>query len=311
MSLQKDINEKWSAKVGVRYEYTSLDGETTELDIGKFSSSYGQLFPTAYISYEPNYNHAFSLNYSKRINRPDFQDLNPFRWHSNPYIYHSGTPTLKPSYNDNVEFTYTFKGKLTARLYNQYSSDNLSNISRLEDGINSNVVENSFDQNRIGLGLSYYETFFNVWESSISTVGSYTLTTPITPEVERLKVYSFAYAINNTITLNKDGTWFLLVNFWHNLPSTTANMKMKGKLEFTPGVRASFLDKKLNISAVFSDVFKTLNVDTYANNNGFRSESYSYNDSRKFNLSLSYSFGNNKVRGANKYIDFEEQDRAN
>lgn len=311
LSLQKDFNEKWSAKAGVRYEYTSLEGETPELYTDKFSSSYGQLFPTAYISYEPNYNHAFSLNYSKRINRPDFQDLNPFRWYSNPYIYNSGSPTLKPSFNDNVEFTYTYKGKLTARLYNQYSKDNLSNISRLEDGINSNVVENSFDQNTIGFGLSYYKTFFNVWESSLSTVGSYTITTPTTPEVERLKVYSFAYAINNTITLNKDETWFLLVNFWHNLPSTTANRKMKGIVEFTPGVRASFLGKKLNVSAVFSDLFKTLNIDTYANNNGFSSESYSYNDSRKFNFSVSYSFGNKKVKGANKYIDFEEQDRAN
>lgn len=311
ISLQKDFNDKWSAKAGVRYEHTSLDGGTPELETDRFSSNYGKLFPTAYISYEPSYNHTFSLNYSKRINRPDFQDLNPFRWYSSPYIYSSGSPTLKPSFNDNVEFTYTFKGKLTARLYNQYSRDNLSNISRLEDGINSNVVENSYNQNTIGLGLSYYETFFNVWESSISTIGSYTITTPTTPEVERLKVYSFAYAINNTITLSQDETWFLLVNFWHNLPSTTANMKMKGIVEFSPGIKASFLDKKLNVSAVFSDLFKTLNFETYSYNNGFRSESYSYNDNRRFNLSVSYSFGNNKVKGANKYIDFEEQDRAN
>lgn len=311
ISLQKDFNEKWSVKAGLRYEYTSLEGQTPGNGESKVSDNYGKLFPTAYVSFKPNDNHAFSLNYSKRINRPDFQSLNPFRWYTNTYMYYTGTPTLKPSFNDNVELSYSFKGKLTAGLYNQYSRDNISNIARLENGIYSNVVENSYDQNRIGLRLGYYDTFFSIWESSFSASGNYTVTSPTISEVERLKVYSLSYSFYNTVALNSDKTWFLLLNFWHDLPFTYANIKMKDQLDFSPGLRASFLEKKLNISAVFSDVFRTLKNDGYSYNNGYRSEFYNYNDHRKLTLSMSYTFGNNKVKGANKNVKFDEKSRAN
>ncbi|MCL1032972.1 TonB-dependent receptor [Elizabethkingia anophelis] len=311
VSLEKNFNEKWSAKAGLRYEYTTLEGKTQGNSSSSVTDFYGKLFPTAYVSFKPNNDHAFSINYSKRINRPDFQSLNPFRWYTNTYMYYSGTPTLKPSFNDNVEFSYSFKGKLTAGLYNQYSSNNISNIARLENGIYSNIVENSYNQNSIGLRLGYYETFFRIWESSISANGYYTVTSPTIQEVEQLKVYSLSYSFYNTITLNKDKTWFLLLNFWHDLPFTYANIKMKDQIDFSPGIRASLLQKKLNISAVFSDVFRTLKNDGYSYNNGFRSEFYNYNDHRKLTLSISYAFGNNKVKGANKDIKFDEESRAN
>ena len=312
ISLKKDFNEKWSAKAGLRYEYTSLEGKSPSNGAtNNVKDDYGKVFPTAYVSFKPNDNHTFSLNYSKRINRPDFQSLNPFRWYTNSYMYYTGTPTLTPSFNDNVELSYSHKGKLTAAIYNQFSSDNISNIARLENGIYSNTVENSYDQNKIGLRLGYYETFFKVWESSFSASGNYTVTTPTTPEVERLKIYSLSYSAYNTITLNNDKTWFLLLNFWHDLPFTYANIKMKGQLDFSPGVRASFYDKKLNISAVISDVFRTLKNDGYSYNSGYRSEFYNYNDHRRLTFTMSYSFGNNKVKGMNKNIKFDEQYRAN
>lgn len=311
VSLEKNFNEKWSAKAGLRYEYTALEGKTLGNSNSNVTDFYGKLFPTVYVSYKPNNDHAFSVNYSKRINRPDFQSLNPFRWYTNTYMYYSGTPTLRPSFNDNVEFSYSFKGKLTAGLYNQYSRDNISNIARLENGIYSNIVENSYNQNSIGLRLGYYETFFRIWESSISANGYYTVTFPTIAEVEQLKVYSLSYSFYNTVTLNKDKTWFLLLNFWHDLPFTYANIKMKDQIDFSPGIRASLLEKKLNISAVFSDVFRTLKNNGYSYNNGYRSEFYNYNDHRKFTLSISYAFGNNKVKGANKHIKFDEESRAN
>lgn len=311
ISVQKDFNNRWSAKAGLRYEYTALEGNSSNQENGKITNNYGKVFPTAYLSFKPDDNHAFSLNYAKRISRPDFQDLNPFRWYTNPYMYFAGTPSLRPSYNDNVELSYSFKGKLTAALYNEYSRDNTSSIARLENGIFSNIVENSYDQNKIGVRLGYYDTFFGIWESSISSNANYAVTTPNISEVERLKLFSFSYSIYNTITLNKEKTWFLMLNFWHDLPFTYANVKMKDQLDFSPGVKASFLGKRLNISAVFSDVFRTLKNQGYSYNNGYRSEFYSYNDYRKFSISMAYAFGNRKVKGTIKTVEFDESSRAN
>lgn len=310
-SLQKDFNEKWSAKAGLRYEYTSLEASSRDVENSKFEKHYGKLFPTAYISYKPNKDHTFTLNYSKRISRPDFQSLNPFRWYTNPYMYYTGNPALQPSFNDNVELNYSYKGKLTLGLYNQYSQNNNSNIARFSDGIYSNLVENSYDQNRTGINIGYYNTFFKVWETSVNANASYTTTNPTIAELEKLKVYSLSYSFYNTITLNENKTWFLLLNFWHTLPFTYANIKLQDQLEFSPGIKASLLDKKLQANFVISDLFKTMKNKGYSYSGEYRSEFDQYNDYRGFKISLTYSFGNNKVKGANKKINFEEENRVN
>ena len=311
ISLQKDFNKKWFAEAGLRYEHTSLQGQSAVAANRSLTNKYGKLFPTAYVSFKPNDNHVFSLNYSKRISRPDFQSLNPFKWYTNPYIYYTGTPTLRPSFNDNVEFSYTYKSKLTTRLYNQYSRDNTSGIARLIDGVYSNIVENGFDQNITGLNISYNDTFFKIWETSLSINSSYTTTYPTIFELKKLKVYSLYYSSNNSIALNSKKKFYLLLDFVHSLPFAYANIWIDDQINFSPGLKAAFLDKNLNVSVILSDAFRTLKNNGYSINGEYRSEFNQYNDHRKFTVSASYSFGNKKVQGANKNINFDEQYRAN
>ncbi len=90
-SLEKSFNEKWSAKAGIRYEYSTVTGNS--LTAGQQSeSSYGKFFPTAYVMYKSNESNTFSLNYSKRINRPGFRAINPYRWYTNVNSYFTGNP---------------------------------------------------------------------------------------------------------------------------------------------------------------------------------------------------------------------------
>lgn len=311
ISFQKDFNEKWSAKTGLRYEYTKLNGKAPGQSNSIAKDRYGKLFPTAYLNYKPNNIHTFTLSYSKRIERPSFQSLNPFRWYTNPYTYFTGTPTLLPTFNDNVELAYIFQNKFSVNLYHQYNKNGISNIARLVNGVYTNVLENSYNEHKLGLQLSYNETFFKLWEAALTTTGTYTSTKPTIPEAEGLNVYSLSYSIYNTITLNEDKTWFLILNFWHDLPYVYANINIQNQLSFSPGIKASFSDKKLTASAVVSDLFRTLKSNGYSNNAGYRSEFTNYSDRQKLTLSLSYSFGNNKVKGSNKDIDFEEKSRAN
>src|SRR5690606_40794019 len=78
-SAQKEITEKWEAKIGLRLENTQLKGNSVTLN-QENETNYTKLFPTAYLSFTPNDNHSFSLNYNRRINRPNYNFLNPFRW---------------------------------------------------------------------------------------------------------------------------------------------------------------------------------------------------------------------------------------
>lgn len=308
-STSKDFGEKWSAKFGLRYEYAETLGisPTTSL---QSESSYGKLFPTAYISYQLSDDHQFSLNYSKRINRPSFRALDPFRWYSNPYSYYSGNPILQPSFNHNMELNYVFKSKFSANIYYQRSIDDFDQISILE-GINMvSTYQNFFNQNSYGLNLNYGNTFFKFWETNLSTSLSYSNTKITKFNALPQNGNSFYYATNNTFQLNKTKTFFLFANYSQSLPSKEGNSSSLGNANFSTGVKFSLMEKALQINMSVNDLFRQ---------SGYRGKVFfednyqtfdNYWDARKVTLSISYKFGNQKVKAKNRSVDFEEKDRA-
>lgn len=311
-SIQKNFGEKWSAKAGLRYEYTTLEGSSpNEINQNNIKNNYGKFFPSLYLSFIPNSNNSLSINYSRRITRPDFQSLNPFRWYTNPYIYYTGSSTIQPSFNDNIELSYTYKNKLTISVYNQYTQNGYSSIARFSNGIYSNTMENSYNQNKVGINLSYYDTFFKIWEFSASMNASNGHTNSLIPELQNISVNSFLYSLYNTIAINKSKTVFVMLNFWHSFPFTYGSTYVKDQLEFSPGIKASLFNKQLLLSAVLSDAFKTVKNNGYTAYSGYRENFTQYNDYRRFTFSLTYTFGNNNVKGTSKNIRFDEKSRAN
>jgi outer membrane receptor protein involved in Fe transport len=158
ISFEKSFNEKWSAKAGLRYEYSVVNGNS--LTSGQQNeNSYGKFFPTAYISYKSNENHTFNLNYSKRINRPGFRAINPYRWYININSYFTGNPFLKPSINHNFELSYVYKGKLSVSAYFQRSVDAFGQLANLKGENRVSTFENYYNQNSMGVSLNYSDIF--------------------------------------------------------------------------------------------------------------------------------------------------------
>ena len=56
------------------------------------------------------------LNYGRRINRPDYEDLNPFIHFLDRYTFEQGNPNLQPQFSHNIEISHTYKGFLTTTL---------------------------------------------------------------------------------------------------------------------------------------------------------------------------------------------------
>lgn len=121
-SAHKKLDNHWETQFGVRMEATQTEGYSTNLNQTN-KNKYIKFFPTAYITYVPNDNNSFSLNYSRRIRRPDFDYLNPFVIRTSPYYYSEGNPFLKPSFIDNLEFSYIYKQKWMNSVYFSQVSD--------------------------------------------------------------------------------------------------------------------------------------------------------------------------------------------
>src|SRR5690606_12232315 len=107
---------KWEAKAGLRMENTRTNGKSITSG-EKNTIEYLRFFPTAYLAYKPNEKHSVSLNYGKRIGRPYFEFLNPFRVILSPFAFTEGNPYLKPSFSHNVELEYGYDDFLSISVY--------------------------------------------------------------------------------------------------------------------------------------------------------------------------------------------------
>jgi len=121
-SIEKKY-KKISFQAGLRYETTGYNGHQLGNAVQKdssFSRNYGGLFPSGYITYQADSLNSFTLNAGRRIDRPNFQNLNPFYFIINKYTYQTGNPFLLPQYTWNFELSHQYKNLLTTTL--SYSS---------------------------------------------------------------------------------------------------------------------------------------------------------------------------------------------
>lgn len=118
---------KWNVQAGLRLENTNYmghqlgNGLTVINNDSSFSRSYVNLFPTLYLTYQLNEKNQFTLDYGRRIDRPAYQDLNPFLFFLDEYTYQAGNPYLQPQYTQNVELSHTYKHWLTTTLNYSYT----------------------------------------------------------------------------------------------------------------------------------------------------------------------------------------------
>ncbi|MDV7697223.1 TonB-dependent receptor [Chryseobacterium soli] len=310
ISLEKQFNDKWSVKAGLRYEYSTVNGNSVS-SVQSTENSYGKFFPTAYLTYKSNENNTFGINYSKRINRPGFRAINPFRWYTNINSYYSGNPALSPSINHNFEISYIYKGKLSASAYFQRELNAFGQLVRLEDENKVSNFYNFFNKNSTGISLSYSDTLFKFWETNYSVDFSYMKTQVFATDAASRKGNSTVFNIQNNFSLHKDKTVQLFINYWFRLPSSLGNTYSYYVGNFTSGVKLNMMNKDLQMNIYVSDIFKQ------AKSNGeiyYQDSTHffdNYYDSRALTVSLTYNFGNKKIKGADRNVKFDEKNRAN
>lgn len=299
-SFSKNIGEHWETKAGLRYENTVVKSSAKNF-------TYGQWFPSAYLSYKQKKN-VFSASYSRRINRPSMSNLNPFRWYENPYSYSSGNPLLKPAYINNYEFGYTYNNKFSSSVYYLRLTNAFGQIGYL-DGISQNGdYQNYYNNNFYGVNVSYTDTFFKFWETTISANVSYQYSEVFNISAETSKGTSVSYSINNTFILNKTKTVALFLNYDQSLPYKNVNSYYHNFSNLNSGIKVSLMEKQLQINATVTNIFaQRWKGDMYFEDNSQHFNNYW--DGRSFRLSVNYSFGTKK-KFNKKNINFEEKERA-
>jgi ferric enterobactin receptor len=139
LNLSREMN-RLSVQLGLRMENTVSDGNqlgNLRKPDSTFRRNYTGLFPTVYLLYKLDTaaTHQLGLNYGRRIDRPYFQDLNPFISPLDKFTFYVGNPFLKPSYTNSLELSHTFKSKYTTTLSYSSSKDDVGETIEIVDGI--------------------------------------------------------------------------------------------------------------------------------------------------------------------------------
>ena len=139
--------KRFSAEIGLRAENTVSNGHQLGNPLApdsSFKRKYTGLFPTLYLQYKPDSAgiNQFGFNYGRRINRPYYQDLNPFVVPEDQFNYDAGNPYLQPSYSQNFELSYTYQNNLTFKLTHSRNTGDIQVVNRLQNGILYSTFEN-------------------------------------------------------------------------------------------------------------------------------------------------------------------------
>ncbi|HEY8896993.1 MAG TPA: TonB-dependent receptor [Niastella sp.] len=160
--------KKWSAQAGLRVENTIAKGKQVTND-STFTRNYTSLFPTMYLNYEVNKTHTFTLSYGRRIERPNYQDLNPFIWFLDSLQYRQGNPYLLPQYANNIELRHTLKGKYTTTINYTVTDDVISQLLKqnTEKRITFLTTDNVARFKNIGVAINAPFTVVKNWNVNL------------------------------------------------------------------------------------------------------------------------------------------------
>jgi outer membrane receptor protein involved in Fe transport len=302
-----NVNKKWdkaSLQLGLRVENTNADGE--QLSDGQtFDREYTQLFPSAFVGYKLNKTHDVGLSLSRRIDRPTYNQLNPFVFYLDPSTKSSGNPFLLPQMTYSFEFTHTYKEKYVTKLSYSRTTDYIVSVLSPEPrpvpDPNPNQIPVVIQQDRNLAQFHYYGASFSIpvsvarWYTSTNNIETYYGLYKGNLANTNLKSGRPTFSINSTNTFQLPKDWSAEVVGIYQAREVYGFLDIQPIRYLNLGVQKQFLDKKANVKLNVTDVFYSNKVRATTALTGYLENFYQRRDSRVATLSLTYRFGKNQV----------------
>ncbi|MBT8261175.1 MAG: TonB-dependent receptor family protein [Bacteroidia bacterium] len=294
---------KWNLQVGLRVEQTISEGElqSTQQNSNELvKRNYTDYFPSGGLTYQVNRKNSLSLTYSRRIQRPSYQSLNPFQYKIDELSFRQGNPFLQPQYTNNLRLAHTWNYRLTTSLSYSYISDFFAQVTEaVGDNQNFIIQRNVANQRIYNLGVSYptkINEWWNIYFSLNAFHSEYEATSPDFIPVEQTTLSFYG---QNTIKLPSEIT--MEVSGWFSSPSIwggTYRTKSLGSLDIA--FQKKFFNDRMTARIAFSDILYTIpwRGETQFGDLSIMGDGGS--DSRQVRFSLNYNFGRSEIKKARK-----------
>jgi iron complex outermembrane recepter protein len=295
----------FSIQIGLRVENTNASGYSNgyQWKVGyesydsTFKRNYTDFFPSAALTFNKNKKSQFSITYSRRIDRPAYQDLNPFEFKLDEYTFQKGNTSLRPQYTQSFGISHTYKFKLTTRINYSHVKDIFTQmVDTLEKSKAFIIKRNLATQDIISFNINYM--FQRKWYNLFANINSYYSRYKAdfgTGRIIDLDVFTCNFYAQQVFKLNKIYT--AEMSGYYNMPSVwQGTFKTKEVWGVDVGLQRIVLKGNGSVKAAVSDVFRT---SRWRGSSNFAGQFLSANgrwESRLLKLTLTYRFGNNQVK---------------
>lgn len=306
--------KKWGIQAGLRLENTNGDGKQLKNN-SSFTRHYTQLFPTLYISRKLNEHNTMVMNYGKRIERPNYDDMNPFIFFLDSFTYKQGNPYILPQFTHNIELSHNFKGRLNTTFNYSHTTSIINDILRQIDSTRVTFLtkDNVGKRTNIGIAISYNAPITKWYIISLYGNGYNNHYKGVINDLPLdVSLFSYMFNLNNQFRFAK--TWGAEISGFYRSTTQDAGIiiaRPMGVINFA--FSKQILKGKGSLKLALNDPFwiqrfrgytKFGNIDVNINNKW---------DNRRAAFTFSYRFGKQiqqTQRRRNSTSAAEEQQRA-
>jgi hypothetical protein len=325
VNFNKAYKKGFMLQAGLRMENTNNNGDSYPLNgdgsinknaVQTVKRNYTGLFPSAAMTFSKNPMKQWTVSYSRRIDRPSYQDLNPFEFKLDEYTYQKGNTSLRPQYTNSVSVTNVYKYKLTTSLNFSHTDDVFAQLVDTAEKTKAFITKkNLATQNNIALTISYpfmyknYMVFTNIspyYAMFRADFGSGN-------RVIRQNVLSGSLFMQHSLKMGRKKDWTAELSGFYNAPGLwQGTFKNNTIWSIDGGVQKTIFKGKGTLKTSVSDIFNSLHFKGTSRFAGQLTVASGSFESRQFKVNFSYRFGSSQVKGARqrKSASDEEQKRT-
>lgn len=288
--------KRFTFQTGLRLENTDSKGNqlgNVVKPASRFSRNYTNLFPTVYVQYRLDSigNHQLVVNYGKRINRPYFQDLNPFVSPLDKFTFYSGNPYLNPSFADNYELSYRYKEFFSTTLSYGRTRDDINETIEITDEIYYSRPGNIGRSEFFSCNMNATIPFYKWWTATAYSEVTYSrFKSPLYTETLDSSGSFWFFQMNNIFKFKND--WSAELSGTYHTDIVSSQFVLLSRSNINLGVQKKILKGKGNIKFSVNDIFySNLNNGIIRNIRLTDANWRNRPDSRFAALTFTYSFG--------------------
>ena len=316
-NYMRTLNTKWSMSAGLRVESTDAVGDLQafkpELQEDPVQLNYTNYFPSAGFTFQQAHNKTWSLNYGRRINRPDYNVLNPFTVQLSELSFMKGNESLNPEIVNNLELGYTLNYRYNFKLSYSKTTNQITRLIAPDDAdprAGFITWANLAEQTIYGFNAALPFEVKPWWNAFVNISGGYLNNQADYGDGAIVDVQAFTYSIfqQHTFTLPKGFTGE--ISGYYAGPGVWGGVfKYNPTWSLNLGLQKKFFNDLMNVKLSVNDVFYQSGWNGVSNFDGLIGEGTGNYDSRRAAVSVSYNFGNRNVKSRKRKTGIEDESK--